>query len=155
MIYYIYKVRRKQTFIHFSRSALPHRYLRYISWISWNGSHRPPPAGFFHPVPQPAHASFSRRCLYPKAAIAAPLSLPPPRGQSKRPPIFPPRKRKNFFFPFFRAPLRAAPSVLLCPQALRTCCGRSIARCPRRLLRPSHKQKKCGPTALRREPAKV
>lgn len=42
MIYYIYKVRRKQTPIRFSRSALPHRYLRSISWISWNG-HRPPP----------------------------------------------------------------------------------------------------------------
>lgn len=35
MIYYIYKVRRKQTSIRSSRSALPHRYLRYISWISW------------------------------------------------------------------------------------------------------------------------
>ena len=81
-------------------------------------------------MPQPAHASFSRRCLYPKAAIAAPLSLPPPRGQSKRPPIFPPRKRKNFFFPFFRAPLRAVPPASLCPQALHVCrqrpiCGRS------------------------------
>ena len=154
MIYYIYKVRRKQTSIHFSRSVLPYRYLRYISWISWNGGHRPPQAGFFHPVPQPAHATFSRQCLYPKAAIAAPLSLPPPRGQSKRPPIFPPRKRKNFFFPFFA---RLCVSFLLCCSAreLFARAAASPSSAPRRLLRPSHKQKKCGPTALRRESAKV
>lgn len=42
-------------------------------------------------------------------------------------------------------------AILACRQ--RPICGRSIACPSRRLLRPSHKQKKCGPAALRREPA--
>lgn len=144
MIYYIYKVRRKQTSIRFSRSVLTHRYLRYISWISWNGDHRPPRAGFppvLRPVPQPAHASFFAAAPIPKAAIAAPLPLLPPGGQSKHPSNLFPRKRKHLSSLFPAQLLPAVPSVLLCPQALRACCGRSIARCPRRLLRSSHKQK--------------
>ena len=157
MIYYIYKVRRKQTSIRFFRFTLPHRYLRYISWISWNGGHRPPQAGFFRPVPQPAHASFSRRCLYPKAAIAALLPLLPPGGQSKHPSDLFPRKRKTSFFPFprtaltrrsFRVALTASSSRVLpaagpSPAVHAVFCG------------PPINKKKCGPTALRREPAKA
>lgn len=109
-------MRRKQTSIRFFRFTLPHRYLRYISWISWNGGLWPPQAGF-HPVPQPAHASFSRRCLYPKAAIAAALSLPPPRGQSKHPSNLSPEKTSFSLFPAQLLP--AVPSVLLCPRAAR------------------------------------
>lgn len=120
-------MRRKQTSIRSSRSALPHRYLRYISW---NGGHRPPQAGF---SAQSAHALFSRRRLYPKAAIAAALPLLPPGGQNKYSSDLSPRKRKTSVFPFSRAPLRVIPPALLYPQALRACrprsiCGRSIAR---------------------------
>ena len=108
-------MRRKQTSIRFSRFTLPHRYLRSISWISWEGGHRPPPAGFFHPVPQPAHASFSRRCLYPKAAIAALLPLLPPGGQSKHPSDLFPRKRKTSVFPFPRTALTRRSSCIALP----------------------------------------
>ena len=119
MIYYIYKVRRKQTSIHFSRSALPHRYLRYISWISW--ILRPQAAkvstlyklGFFHTESQPR-----TRCFRGGAYIlAAPLPLLPPGGQANALRSFL-KKKKNNLFPFFRAPLRVAPLMLLCPQAL-------------------------------------
>ena len=154
MIYYIYKVRRKQTSIRFSRSVPTHRYLRYISWISWNGGHKPPQAGFPHCAPP--RAATRARIVFaaapiPRAAIAAPLPLLPPGGQSKRPPIFPP---KNIFLPFF---------AHLCVSLLPRCSARNSSRVSpaaqprpahRSLLRPSHKQKKCGPTALRREPAK-
>ena len=154
MIYYIYKVRRKQTSIRSSRSVLTHRYLRYISWISWEGGHRPPQAGFFHPVPQPAHASFSRRCLYPKAAIAAALSLPLSERQSKRPPIFPPRKREITFFPFPTYFSRVAPLILLCPRFLTHTTRGPSAAGHRPLLRPSHKQKNAGPRHCAANPQK-
>ena len=116
MIYYIYKVRRKQTSIRSSHSVLTHRHLRYISWISWNGGHRPPQAGFppvLHPVPQ-LRAVFAAVPI-PKAAIAATLSLLPPGGQSKHPSNLSPEKH---FSSLFRAPLRVAPSALLCPRFL-------------------------------------
>ena len=142
-------MRRKQTSIRFSRSALPHRYLRYISWISW--VHRPQPSTswVFPPRAATAHR-FSRRCLYHKAAIVARLCLcfhpedkQTPSGLSSRK-----RKQLSFLFSHFS---RVVPPVSLCPRALfRTCrqrpiCGRSIACRPRRLLRPPHKQKNAGP----------
>lgn len=126
MIYYIYKVRRKQTSIRFSRSALPYRYLRYISWISWN-THRPPQAGFFHLVPQSAHTLFSRRSLYPKAAIAAALSLLPPGGQANALRSFP-EKKKTTFLPLFRAPLSRRSSYAALPSVPRTCRPRPVCR---------------------------
>ena len=61
------------------------------------------------------------------------------------------RKKKNNL-PFLPLPYlsHAALPAPLCPQALRACrprpiCGRSVARRPRRLLRPPHKQKNAGP----------
>ena len=154
MIYYIYKVRRKQTSIRFFRFKLPHRYLRYISWISWNGGHSPLHAGF-HPVPQPARALFSRRCLYPKAAIAATLSLPPPRGHSKHPSNLFPRKKKTSIFPFSRTALTRRSS--LCCSA-RGSSHVLPATHPRpvhhSLLRPSHKQKNAGPRHYAANPQK-
>lgn len=151
MIYYIYKVRRKQTSIRSSRSALSHRYLRCISWISWN-SHRPQP--FTSWVASPQSATFSRRCLCHKAAIVArpylcfhPEGRPTPSGLSSR-------KRKQLSFLFSA---RLCVSFLLCCSAYklfaRAACGRSIA-CPppRRFPRPSHKQKMRA-RSCRREPA--
>lgn len=156
MIYYIYKVRRKQTFIRSSRSALPHRYLRYISWISWNGSHRPQPSmsWVFHPRAAAARALFSRQCLCPKAAVAALLLLLPPGGQSKYSSDLFSRKRKQPLSPFPTHLSRVAPSALLCPLPLSRAatCGRSIVCRPRRFRGPPI-NKKCGPAALRREPA--
>ena len=97
----------------------------------------------FHVVPQSAHTLFSRRCLYPKAAIVATLLLSIPKKIS--PDLFS-RKRKTSVSPFSAQLSCAAPTALLCPQALHVCrprsiCGRSVARRPRRFLRPSHKQK--------------
>lgn len=156
MIYYIYKVRRKQTSIHFSRSALPHRYLRYISWISWNGGHRPQPSTswVFHLVPQ-LRTVFPRRCPYPKAAVAALLPLLPARRE-QLPSDLSSRKRKQPLSPFPTHLSRVAPPALLCPQLLRispaTSRGRSATRASRRFRGPPI-NKKCGPAALRREPA--
>lgn len=146
-------MRRKQISIRSSRSALPHRYLRYISWV-----HRPQPStswiagppcaavrGVFAAVPMPQGRD-SR----------APLPLLPPGGQANALRSFL-KKKKTALFPFFA---RLCVSLLLCCSARsnsraspRSICGRSIACPSRRLLRPSHKQKKCGPAALRREPA--
>lgn len=126
MIYYIYKVRRKQTSIRFSRFTLLHR---YISWISWNGGHRPPQAGFplvLHPVPQPAHASFSRRCLYPKAAIAALLLLSLPRKQRKYLLIFSPEKKKKHLSSLFSRTFACRSSRVAMLAFPRTRCPRSI-----------------------------
>lgn len=138
-------MRRKQTSIHFSRSALPHRYLRSISWISWN-SHRPPryrpsTSWVFHLVPQ--STTFSRRRLYPKTAIAA-LLPPPPARREQLLSDFPQEKEKpSSLFPRISHAL-----LLLCCSARsnsraspRSICGRSIARRPRRLLRPSTNKK--------------
>ena len=72
----------------------------------------PPQAGSFHTEPQPAHASFSRRRLCPQGRNSYALSLLPLGGQSKHPSNLSP---KNIFL---RAPLRVAPSALLCPRAL-------------------------------------
>ena len=123
MIYYIYKVRRKQTSIRFSRSVLPHRYLRCISWISWNG-HRPPQAGF-PPSVATAPATFSAVPI-PKAAIATLLPLPPPGGQANTPPIFP----QNNPLPFSRTPLACRSSCVALPAALPTIHPRPVHRLP-------------------------
>ena len=123
MIYYIYKVRRKQTSIRFSRSVLPHRYLRCISWISWNG-HRPPQAGF-----PPSVATARGVCggtPIPKAAIATLLPLPPPGGQANTPPIFP----QNNPLPFSRTPLACRSSCVALPAALPTIHPRPVHRLP-------------------------
>lgn len=126
-------MRRKQTSIHFSRSALPHRYIRYISWISWNGGYRPQPSTswvFFRPVPQ--LRTVLRRCPYPEAAIATLLPLLPARREQPLSDLSP-RKRKITFFPFPAHLSRAAPLMSLCPQLFvritpRSICGRSAAR---------------------------
>lgn len=151
MIYYIYKVRRKQISIRFSRSALPHR---YISWISWNGGQgiNPLQAGFPVPCRSLRTRRFSRRCPYPKVAIAA-ILLPPPRRQNNCPPIFSPRKRKITFF--------SSPHISHTPFFLRCFTRKLFARHPATHPRPVHRPlsaafpqtKKCGPAALRREPA--
>lgn len=156
MIYYIYKVRRKQTSIHFSRSALPHRYLRYISWISWN-DHRPQPS-----------TSWVSTCAPPRVASCAPaydevphpaallLLLSPSRRERKYLLVFSREKEKHLssFFPHIshaplllcrsthgpRVPLRG-PSAAGPPSASHVVfCGPPT-------------NKKCGPAALRREPA--
>lgn len=149
-------MRRKQTSIHFSRSVPTHRYLRYISWISWVRGHRPQPSTSWvsHPVPQFAHTSFSRRSPRPKAAIATLLPLLSLGGQSKYPSDFSSRKRKTSFFPFFRGPLARRSSCAALPIS-------SSRVPPAAHLRPVHHvafcgppiNKKCGPAALRREPA--
>lgn len=104
-------MRRKQISIHFSRSALSHRYLRYISWISWNGGHRPQPSTswVFSTRAATAHR-FSRRCLYPKAAIAVLLLLPLTTTLQSFP-----KKKKNNLFPFLSHTSRV--SLLLCCSA--------------------------------------
>lgn len=65
---------------------------------------------------------------------------------------------KNNLLPFSRVPLAYRSSCVALPAAIRAYYprpirGRSIACPSRRLLWPPHKQKKCGPAALRREPA--
>ena len=159
MIYYIYKVRRKQTSIHFSRSALPHRYLRYISWISWNGGHRPPQAGFppvLHTKPQLRDIFAAVPIL--KAAIARPYLYFHLEDKANILPIFPREKEKHLFSLFSRT-FACRSSYVALPAVPRACrprpiCGRSIA-CPTSFSAALLQTKKCGPTALRREPAKV
>lgn len=124
-------MRRKQTSIRFSRSALPHRYLRYISWISWNGGHRPPryrPSTSWVSTPccgpRPRHF---RRCLYPKAATAALLLLLPPRREQLLS-DFPPRKRKTILFLSLTRFSHVAPPILRHPRApTRAACDPSAA----------------------------
>lgn len=152
MIYYIYKVRRKQTSIRFSRSVLTHR---YISWISWNG-HRPPrypPSTSWVSTTSrsPRTRCFRGGAYTPRPAIAALLPLLTPGGQSKYPFDLSLRRRKTSSSPSLAHLSRVAPLVLLCPQQFarrqRPICGRSAAFCGLPI------NKKCGPAALRREPA--
>ena len=150
MIYYIYKVRRKQTSIRSSRSALPHRYLRYISWISWNGHRSQPSTSWVPPyvAVRPHARRFSRRHPYPKAAIAAPLLLLSPSRRERKYLLVFSREKEKHLSSLFPAQLSLnVPLVLPCPRSAR--------------LRPVHHvvfcgppiNKKCGPAALRREPA--
>lgn len=149
MIYYIYKVRRKQTSIRFSRSAPTHRYLRSISWISWNG-HRPQPSTswvFPHRAAVCAHVVFAAVPIPQGRGSCAPASASAWRTKQ----IFLQsllEKKRNIYLPFPRTALTrrsscVAPSALLCPLPLSRAAirGRSAACPSRRLLRPSHKQK--------------
>lgn len=152
-------MRRKQTSIRFSRSALPHRYLRYISWISWN-SHRPQPSisWVFPPRAATAHR-FSRRRLYPKAAVAALLLLLPPGGQSKYSSDLFSRKRETSISPFPAQLSRAAPPASLLPRCSVSCpshvppSAAGLSPAPHVAFCGPPINKKCGPAALRREPA--
>lgn len=145
MIYYIYKVRRKQTSIRSSRSALPHRYLRSISW----NDHRPQPS-----------TSWVSTCAPPRVASCAPaydevphpaallLLLSPSRRERKYLLVFS-REKEKHLSSLSRASLTRRSSCVALPTA-RTCRqrpirGRSAACRPRRFLRPSHKQKNAGP----------
>ena len=137
-------MRRKQTSIRSSRSALPHRYLRSISWISW--VHRPQPSTswVFHLVPQSAHTSFF---------AAVPIS----QGRNSCAPATATRKTEQLLSDFSQekekqpSPLLShascVPLLLRCSaRELSACrprsiCGRSAVRFSRRFLRPSHKQK--------------
>ena len=124
MIYYIYKVRRKQTSIRFSRSVLPHRYLRCISWISWNG-HRPPQAGFFHASRRSCARDVFGGAYTQGRDSYAPTSTPP-GGQANTPPIFP----QNNPLPFSRTPLACRSSCVALPAALPTIHPRPVHRLP-------------------------
>lgn len=148
MIYYIYKVRRKQTSIRSSRSALPHRYLRSISWISWVRGHRPQPSTSWvagAPVPQFAAAPIPQgrgSCARPYLCFH-PEDRQTPSGLSSR-------KRKQLSFLFSRifacrSSCVALPASFLSHLLLATH-PRPVHRLPsRRFLRPSHKQKNAGP----------
>lgn len=155
MIYYIYKVRRKQTSIRFSRSALPHRYLRYISWISWKGI-SPLQAGFLpvlHPVSHPVRPPTTKSRIQLRSCYCC-------RHPEEKENIYWsfPEKKKNVCLPFF--PHSSHTTFLSCCYV----CDPSRvppAVHPRpvyRLLPTSSsaafpQTKKCGPAALRREPA--
>lgn len=144
MIYYIYKVRRKQTSIRFSRSVPAHRYLSWISWVrrpqpstSWVST-RTPPEPQLRARRFRGGAHTQGRDRYALAAIAI-------WKTSKHPFDLLPRKRKLSFFPFSRVPLVCRSFRVALPTA-RTCrprsiCGRSAACPSRHLLRPPHKQK--------------
>ena len=99
-----------------------------------------------------APATFSAVPI-PKAAIATLLPLPHLEDKQTLLQSFP----KITLFPSFARLSCVAPLVLLCPQALHalpTIHLRLVHRSPSTsFLRPPHKQKKCGPAALRREPA--
>ena len=140
-------MRRKQTSIHFSRSALPYRYLRYISWISWVRPPRCQPSTSWVSALCSALcrncAPFSRRCLCLKTAIATLLLLP--LGRQNNYSLISPKKKKTSFFPsspsLARLFLRYFAHKLFARATRAPIRGRSIARRPRRFLRPSHKQK--------------
>lgn len=125
MIYYIYKVRRKQTSIRSSRSALPHRYLRYISWISW--VHRPQPStSWVSTCAPPCAASCAPACdEVPHQAAALPLL--PPGGQANALRSFL-KKKKTALFPFFAylyvSFLLRCSTRKLFARRLRPICGR-------------------------------
>lgn len=123
MIYYIYKVRRKQTSIYFSRSALPHRYLRYISWISWVRRPQPSISWVFRLCRNCAHTA-SRRRLYPRPQQLRSCYRHIEQLLSN----LSPRKRKTILFLSLAHLSYAAPLVLLCPQPFARAAirGRSI-----------------------------
>ena len=96
-----------------------------------------------------APATFSAVPI-PKAAIATLLPLPPPGGQANTPPIFP----QNNPLPFSRTPLACRSSCVALPAALPTIHPRPVHRLPpHRFCGLPTNKKKCGPAALRREPA--
>ena len=95
MIYYIYKVRRKQTSIRSSRSVLTHRYLRYISWISWNGGHRPPQAGSSTPSRSCAHDVFAAMPIPQGRNSCAPTAVAIQKRKKISPVLFHREKEKH------------------------------------------------------------
>lgn len=121
-----------------------HRYLRSISWKGIS----PLQAGSrFHPVPQ-LREPFSRRCPYPRPRSLRPCLYFHLEDKANILPIFPREKEKHLSSLFPHTFARRSSRATL-PTA-RTCClrpirGRSIACRPRRLPRPSHKQKNAGP----------
>ena len=144
MIYYIYKVRRKQTSIRSSHSALTHRYLRSISWISWKGISSLQ-AGFLpvlHPVSHPVRPPTTRSRIQLRSCCYC-------RHPEEKENIYWsfPEKKKNVCLPFF--PHSSHPTFLLrCSTRklfARAARSSSAAGPSRRLLRPSHKQKNAGP----------
>lgn len=149
MIYYIYKVRRKQTSIHFSRFTLLHRYLRSISW---NGGHRPQPSTSWV---FPPHTTAARDVF---------AAVPIPQGRNSCDPISASTQKIKKISPNPSTEKKKKHLSSLFPHSSHTpvlpCCYACVpshalpAIHPRPvhslLLRPSHK---CGPTALRREPA--
>lgn len=159
MIYYIYKVRRKQTSIRSSRSVPTHRYLRYISWISWKGI-SPLQAGFL-PV---LHPTSCRNCAPFFAAVpipqgrdsCAPATVATQKVKKASPDLLL-KKKKNNLLPFFHTPLAcrsscvALPAVIRAPPTLSSAAGQSPAAHVAFCGLPTNK--KCGPAALRREPA--
>lgn len=129
MIYYIYKVRRKQTSIRSSRSALTHRYLRYISW---NGGRRPQPSTswVFPPLCRSCARVVFAAVPMPQNRDSCALASASTWRTSKRPPIFPQEKEKH---PSSLFPRASHVLFLLCcsahePHACRPrpICGRSI-----------------------------
>lgn len=144
MIYYIYKVRRKQTSIRSSRSALPHRYIRSISWISWKGI-SPLQAGFLpvlHPVSHPVRPPTTKSRIQLRSCYCC-------RHPEEKENIYWsfPEKKKNICLPFFPHSSHA-PLLLRCSTRklfARAARSPSAAGPSRRFLRPSHKQKNAGP----------
>lgn len=153
-------MRRKQTSIRFSRSVPTHRYLRSISWISW--VRRLQAAALyklgFHTEPQSAHTLFSRRCLYPRPAIAMPYLCLCFHLENRQISLRSfPEKKKNIFLPFPRTALTRRSFLVALPTIPRAFRQRPIAAGPSPAVHvvfcglPINK--KCGPAALRREPA--
>ena len=153
MIYYIYKVRRKQTSIRSSRSALPHRYLRYISWISWNGRRPPryqPSISWGFSVPCHSRAHHFRGGAYVLRLRQLRSCCQKVRKTS---PDLSPEKKKKHLSPLFSRTFACRFSCVALPTA-RACCPRPIRGRSTACSCGPPINKKCGPAALRREPAK-
>lgn len=134
-------MRRKQTSIRSSRSALPHR---YISWISWKGI-SPLQAGFLpvlHPVSHPVRPPTTKSRIQLRSCYCC-------RHPEEKENIYWsfPEKKKNVCLPFFPHSSHA-PLLLRCSTRklfARAARSPSAAGPSRRFLRPSHKQKNAGP----------
>ena len=148
-------MRRKQTSIRFSRSALSHRYLRSISWVR-----RPQAAALYKLGRGPTLCRNCARTIFAAVPIpqgrnsCAPLPLLPPGGQANALRSFL-KKKKTALFPFSR--------IFACRCSCVALPASSLSHVPPAThLRPVHhvafcgppiNKKKCGPAALRREPA--
>lgn len=143
MIYYIYKVRRKQISIRFFRFTLPHRYLRYISWISWEGGHRPPPAGSSIPCStlcrSPRTHRFRGGAYPPKPQQLRPYLCLHPEDRQTPSDLSPEKKKKHLSSLF---PRTSRVSLLL------YCSARGSSRIlPAAHLRPVHRPLSTSPSA--------
>lgn len=140
MIYYIYKVRRKQTSIRSPCSALPHRYLRYISWKSW--IRRPQPSTSWVSTCAPLRAATRARHFHGGTYILQPRSCLCHRLGDRANIL---KKKKTTSLPFPHASLTCRPSRVALPAApAHIACD--LSRPVRRphltsLPRPSYKQK--------------